>query len=122
MGVNHGSVGTSIPSQSALKEEVGSDRPQTDRVTSTRNPSARSTWDDLAQIIRGVRARPSFGWALCAPFAMLGTSLVTNAVVSRALGPRGFGPYAVATAIATLLGIALGAGMPSTLVRYTAGM
>ena len=82
----------------------------------------RSRWDDVVEMIRSVRARPSFAWAIGGPFAMLSTSLVTNAVVSRALGPAGFGPYAVATAVATLLGIALGAGMPSTLVRYTAGL
>lgn len=82
----------------------------------------RASLHDIIQVFRSARARPSFAWAIGGPFAMLATSLVTNAVVSRALGPAGFGPYVVATAVATLLGIALGAGMPSTLVRYAAGL
>ena len=84
--------------------------------------AGRTGWDEIVQVFRSARARPSFAWAIGGPFAMLATSLVTNAVVSRALGPTGFGPYVVATAVATLLGIALGAGMPSTLVRYSAGL
>ena len=66
--------------------------------------------------------RRSFGWALLSPAATLGAAVLTNAIASRILGIGGFGSFIVATSIASLLGVAMGMGMPATLVRYGAGI
>lgn len=59
-----------------------------------------------------------YGWALLAPAATLSAALLLNAVASRALGTAGFGTFSVGVATLTLLGMAMGAGLPTTLVRF----
>ena len=65
--------------------------------------------------------RPSFaryGWALAASAGTLCVSVGVNAAASRALGPAGFGQFAVGVTSLTLLGTAMGLGMPVTMVRF----
>src|SRR5437762_3882967 len=74
-----------------------------------RLPSLASAW------------RPAFrryGWALAASVGTLSVSVATNAVASRVLGPTGFGHFAVGVTVLTLLGTAMGLGMPVTIVRF----
>jgi O-antigen/teichoic acid export membrane protein len=66
------------------------------------------------------RAR-SYGyylWAFVAPASTLFLAVVTNALASRSLGPAGFGTFALTVSVLTLLGIAVGFGMPTSLVRF----
>src|SRR5712692_7406724 len=65
--------------------------------------------------------RPSFaryGWALAASAGTLCVSVGLNAAASRALGPAGFGEFAIGVTSLTLLGTAMGLGMPVTMVRF----
>ena len=76
----------------------------------------------LRSSLRVSSERRGFGWAILSPAATLGAAILTNAIASRVLGIAGLGSYLIATAVASLLGIAVGLGMPATLVRYTAGV
>lgn len=73
--------------------------------------------EPLARLgVRGLVAK--YGWALLAPAVTLSAALLLNAVASRTLGAGGFGVFSVGVATLTLLGMAMGAGLPTTLVRF----
>ncbi len=59
-----------------------------------------------------------YAWALAASAGALCVSVAINAVASRALGPAGFGQFVVGMTSLTLLGTAMGLGMPVTMVRF----
>src|SRR5437773_9666167 len=65
------------------------------------------------------RSTRRYSWALLAPAVALSLSVLTNSVASRVLGPAGFGAFAVAVSVLTLLGVTIGFGMPVSLVRFS---
>jgi O-antigen/teichoic acid export membrane protein len=66
------------------------------------------------------RAR-RYGWAIVAPGFTLLSAFAMNAIASRQLGPAGFGQFAVASTLVTLLGIVGALGVPTTLVTLSGG-
>jgi O-antigen/teichoic acid export membrane protein len=89
------------------------------------SPEARdavtATWvgELRASLPRGKTYR-RYTWAFVGPASALLLSVFTNSLASRALGPAGFGGFAVAVTVLVLLGVAVGFGMPTSLVRFCA--
>lgn|SRR2546426_4993353 len=72
-----------------------------------------------SQLLASAQIGRKYGWAVLAPASALVLAVIQNAVASRVLGPAGFGPFAVSVAILTLVGVAIGFGMPVSLVRFS---
>lgn len=77
--------------------------------------------DDIAAASRPPsRLRHAAGASLGIKLTATGLSFVTSLVLARTLGPDGFGIYAFAIAVITLLGVPAVLGLPQLVVRHVA--
>lgn len=77
------------------------------------------TGGNVAQSFKNILARSAKGVGGL-KVVSLGLGFLTSILVARALGPDGYGQYALVTTIISLLALPLYAGMPSLLVREVA--